>query len=64
MHLMRLTYLIKLKLLSNLRIKTKQVNLFELKLNLSITLTIIKQFFCFYIIISSVKYVYSIIVFV
>ncbi len=64
MHLMRLTYSIKLELLSNLKIKIKQVNLFELKLNLSITLTIIKQFFCFYIITSFVKCVYSIIIFV
>jgi hypothetical protein len=35
---MRSTYLIKLELLLDFRIKIEQVNLFKLKLNLSITL--------------------------
>jgi len=35
---MRLVYSIKLELLLNSRIKIKQINSFELKLNLSITL--------------------------
>jgi len=35
---MRSTYSIKLELLFDFKVKVKQVNLFELKLNLSITL--------------------------
>ncbi len=43
MHLMRSIYLIKLELLFDLRIRIKQINLFELKFNLSITLYFSKK---------------------
>ncbi len=43
MRILCLSYLVKLENLSNLKVKIKQVNLFELKLRLTITLKIISK---------------------